>query len=48
VAIIAETLGYSPTTIERHATDSAAAYAQYIAAAHEQRTRQTVRVPDGE
>ncbi|MEV4991843.1 Fis family transcriptional regulator [Pseudarthrobacter sp. LMD1-1-1.1] len=31
VAIIAETLGYSPTTIERHATDSAAAYAQYIA-----------------
>lgn len=33
VAIIAETLGYSPATIERHATDSAAAYAQYIAAA---------------
>ncbi|MCZ9880470.1 hypothetical protein [Arthrobacter sp. B2a2-09] len=33
VAIIAETLGYSPTTIERHATDLAAAYAQYIAAA---------------
>jgi hypothetical protein len=32
VAIIAETLGYSPTTIERHATSSAAAYAQYIAA----------------
>jgi hypothetical protein len=32
VAIIAETLGYSPTTIERHATDSAAAYAQYISA----------------
>lgn len=32
VAIIAETLGYSPTTVERHATDSAAAYAQYIAA----------------
>ena len=32
VAIIAETLGYSPTTIERHATGSAAAYAQYIAA----------------
>ncbi|WP_284982918.1 hypothetical protein [Arthrobacter sp. efr-133-TYG-118] len=30
VAIIAETLGYSPTTIERHATGSAAAYAQYI------------------
>lgn len=33
VAIIAETLGYSPATIERHAIDSAAAYAQYIAAA---------------
>ncbi|MDR6688347.1 integrase [Arthrobacter sp. 1088] len=32
VAIIAETLGYSPTTIEGHLTDSAAAYAQYIAA----------------
>jgi hypothetical protein len=32
VAIIAETLGYSPKTIERHATDSAAAYAQNIAA----------------
>jgi hypothetical protein len=32
VAIIAETLGYSPATIERHATDSATAYAQYIAA----------------
>jgi hypothetical protein len=32
VAIIAETLGYSPATIERHATDSAAAYARYIAA----------------
>lgn len=31
VAIIAEALGYSPTTIERHATDSAAAYAQYVA-----------------
>ena len=32
VAIIAETLGYSPTTIERHAVDSSAAYAQYMAA----------------
>ncbi|GAB2754959.1 Fis family transcriptional regulator [Sinomonas soli] len=31
VAIIAETLGYSPATIERHATDSAAAYSQYVA-----------------
>jgi hypothetical protein len=33
VAIIAETLGYSPKTIERHATSSAATYAQYVAAA---------------
>lgn len=32
VPILAETLGYSPATIERHATGSAAAYAQYIAA----------------
>lgn len=48
VAIIAETLGYSPTTIERHAIDSAAAYAQYMAAAHQQRTSQTVRASDGE
>ena len=38
VAIIAETLGYSPTTIERQATDSAAAYAQYIAAAKNARS----------
>lgn len=30
VAIIAEALGYSPTTIERHAIDSSANYAQYI------------------
>nr|WP_281355412.1 hypothetical protein [Pseudarthrobacter psychrotolerans] len=37
MAIIAETLGYSPTTIERHATDSAAAYAQYAAAARNAR-----------
>jgi hypothetical protein len=37
VAIIAETLGYSPTTIERHATDSATACAQYIAAAKNSR-----------
>lgn len=37
VAIIAETLGYSPTTIERHAIDSASAYAQYIAAARASR-----------
>jgi hypothetical protein len=32
VAVIAETLGYSPATIERHATDSASVHAQYIAA----------------
>lgn len=31
VAIIAETLGYSTTTIERHAMASSASYAQYIA-----------------
>ena len=32
VPLIAETLGYSPATIERHAMDSAAAYAEYIGA----------------
>ncbi|HSX68603.1 hypothetical protein [Nocardioides sp.] len=32
VAIIAEALGYHPATIEKHATDSAVAYSQYIAA----------------
>lgn len=32
VPIIAEALGYSPTTIERHRIDSAAAYSQYVAA----------------
>ena len=32
VAIIAEALGYSPATIERHAVDSAAAYARYVVA----------------
>jgi hypothetical protein len=32
VAIIAEALGYSPATIERHAYASAATYAQYVAA----------------
>ncbi|MGD3152500.1 Fis family transcriptional regulator [Tsukamurella tyrosinosolvens] len=31
-AILADTLGYSPATIERHAVASAAAYAQYVAA----------------
>ncbi|WP_217905984.1 Fis family transcriptional regulator [Kocuria salina] len=32
VAIIADALGYAPTTIAHHATDSSAGYAQYIAA----------------
>jgi hypothetical protein len=32
VAIIADTLGYSPATIERHAIGPAAGYAQYVAA----------------
>ena len=31
VAILAEALGYSPATIERHAVDSATTYARYIA-----------------
>jgi hypothetical protein len=33
--IIAEALDYSPTTIEKHRIDSAAAYSQYIAAIRE-------------
>lgn len=32
VAIVAEALGYSPKTIETHATASAADYARYVAA----------------
>lgn len=32
VAILAEVLGYSPATIERHAVDAATGYARYIAA----------------
>jgi hypothetical protein len=32
VAILAEALGYSPATIERHAVDSAIGYVRYIAA----------------
>ncbi|MGB8994186.1 MAG: hypothetical protein WCC65_02605 [Pseudonocardiaceae bacterium] len=32
VTIIAEALGYHPTTIERHAIASATTYAQYVAA----------------
>jgi hypothetical protein len=35
VAIIAEALGYSPATIERHTRASAATYAQYVAAVRE-------------
>ena len=31
VAIIADALGYAPTTIAHHATASSAGYAQYIA-----------------
>ncbi|XAS68208.1 hypothetical protein V3C33_02435 [Micrococcaceae bacterium Sec5.7] len=30
--LIAEALGYSSATIERHAIDSAASYAEYVAA----------------
>jgi hypothetical protein len=32
VPIISDALGYRPATIERHATDSAAGYARYVAA----------------
>ncbi len=32
VAIVAEALGYSPETIETHATASAADYARYVGA----------------
>jgi hypothetical protein len=32
VAIIAETRSYHPATIERHAVDASATYAEYIAA----------------
>jgi hypothetical protein len=35
VAILAEALGYSPATIERHGVDSATAYARYVAAVHD-------------
>lgn len=35
VAIIAEALGYTPATIERHAVDSATSYSRYIAAIRE-------------
>lgn len=32
VAILAEALGYHPSTIERHAVDSATAHNRYVAA----------------
>jgi len=32
VAILAEALGCHPTTIERHAVDSATVYARYVSA----------------
>ena len=35
IAIIAEMLGYSPATIERHAIASAASYSEYIAGVHD-------------
>jgi hypothetical protein len=37
VPIIADALGYHPSTIERHAFGSASTYAEYIAAARELR-----------
>jgi hypothetical protein len=37
VPIIADALGYRPSTIERHAIGSASTYAEYIAAARELR-----------
>jgi len=38
-AILAEALGYSPATIERHSVDSATGYARYVAAISDQRVR---------
>jgi hypothetical protein len=35
VPIIADALGYRPSTIERHAIGSASVYSQYIAAKRE-------------
>lgn len=35
VPIIADALGYHPSTIERHAIGSASAYARYLAVRHE-------------
>ena len=37
VPIIADAVGYHPSTIERHAIGSASTYAEYIAAARELR-----------
>ncbi|WP_344368893.1 Fis family transcriptional regulator [Agromyces tropicus] len=37
VPVIADALGYHPSTIERHAIGSASTYAEYIAAARDQR-----------
>lgn len=37
IPIIADALGYHPSTIERHAASSASAYAEYIASARTQR-----------
>ena len=39
-AILAEALGYSPATIERHAVASASTYARYIGTRHELRPHQ--------
>ena len=43
VAILAEALGYHPSTIERHAVDSAAAYARYIGALKRTSSQETMR-----
>lgn len=50
IAILAETLGYAPATIERHAIASSATYAHYIAAIDEARTELRSAPPkiDGE
>jgi hypothetical protein len=34
VAVIAETLGHHPATIERHAVDSATSYSEHVAVSH--------------
>ncbi|ETT24131.1 hypothetical protein RR21198_0318 [Rhodococcus rhodochrous ATCC 21198] len=45
VAIIAETLGYHPATIERHAAASSAGYAEYIAAINDAQTDLAIDSP---